>query len=129
MIFFQVEIKDAKSKGRGVFASESIAANQIIETAPVIVMPAADRTYLDKTLLHDYIFEWNPEEINGCCMALGNVPIYNHSYASNAEYIMDYESQTISVLSVRSIGIGEEITINYNGDWNDEKPLWFDVKE
>lgn len=129
MIFFQVEIKYNNLKGRGVFASESIAANQLIETAPVIVMPAEDRAYLDRTLLHDYIFEWNPEEKNECCMALGIVPIYNHSFASNAEYFMDYEAQTISIQSVRPITIGEEITINYNGDWNDEKPLWFDVKE
>lgn len=128
MIFYQIEIKETTEKGRGIFAIENIAAQQTIETAPVIVMSGDERKLLDQTLLHDYIFEWNPEGQKMCCMALGSIPIYNHSYASNAEYFMDYEAQTISVQSVRAIAIGEEITINYNGDWNDETPLWFEVK-
>lgn len=128
MIFCAIEIRQTEGKGRGVFALEDIAAFQTIENAPVIVMNADDRKYLDKTLLHDYIFEWTPDDEQQCIMALGNVPIYNHSYVSNAEYAMDYQAQTITIQSVRRIAVGEEITINYNGDWNDEKPLWFEVK-
>jgi uncharacterized protein len=128
MIFYATEIRQTEGKGRGIFALENIEAFQLIETAPVIVMSAEDRKHLDKTLLHDYIFEWTPNGEQQCIMALGNVPIYNHSYASNAEYAMDYNAQTISIQSVRKIAVGEEITINYNGDWNDEKPLWFEVK-
>lgn len=128
MIFFDIEIRSTESKGRGMFALEAIPAYQIIETALVIVMSAEERKLLDQTLLHDYIFEWTPDGQEQCIMALGNVPIYNHSYASNAEYAMDYENQSISIQSVREIAAGEEITINYNGDWNDEKPLWFEVK-
>lgn len=129
MTFFQLCIQGTAAKGRGIFAAEPVPADETIETAPVIVMTAEDRPHLDRTLLHDYIFEWQPEGMNQCCMALGNIPIYNHSYNSNAEYFMDYENQMISVRSVRPIATGEEITINYNGDWNDETPVWFDVKE
>jgi SET domain-containing protein len=129
MMFFQLEIRTTKNKGRGIFALESIPAFSTIEIAPVIIMSAEDRKQLDKTLLHDYIFEWTPNAEPQCIMALGNVPIYNHSYASNAEYAMDYATETITIHSVRHIAAGEEISINYNGDWNDEKPLWFDVKE
>ena len=78
-------------------------------------------------LLHDYIFEWTPEGKKMCCMALGNVPVYNHSYQSNCEYFMNYEEQTISIKTMRDIAPNEELTINYNGDWNDETPVWFDV--
>lgn len=127
MEFFDIEIRSTANKGRGIFAHENIPAFQIIEIAPVIIMSAADRVFLDKTLLHDYIFEWTPNGISACIMALGNVPIYNHSYTSNAEYAMDYDAKTILIQSVMEIKIGEEITINYNGDWNDPKPLWFDV--
>ncbi|MDI9319195.1 MAG: SET domain-containing protein [Phycisphaerales bacterium] len=129
MIFVAIEIKVTENKGRGMFALEYIPAYQIIETAPVIVMDAEERKLLDKTLLHDYIFEWTPNEKPQCIMALGYVPIYNHSYASNAEYTMDYDAQTISIQSVRPIAVGEEILINYNGDWNNETPLWFEVKD
>ncbi len=117
----------AQGKGRAVFTRERIPANTVIEIAPVITMPKADRELLDKTLLHDYIFEWGKEK-DKCCMALGLIPIYNHSYESNCEYFMDFEDDTIMVKTVRVIENGEELTINYNGDWNDSKEVWFDVK-
>lgn len=111
--------------GRGVFTNAPIAAETVIEIAPVIVMGAADRQKLDETALHDYIFEWG-EEKNECCMALGYVPVYNHSYTSNCEYEMDFEAETITVKTMRPINAGEELFINYNGDWNDAAPVWFD---
>lgn len=114
-------------KGRGVFTRERIPANTVIEIAPVIVMEKANREHLDKTLLHDYIFEWGKEK-DKCCMALGLIPIYNHSYKSNCEYFMDFEDSSIMVKTVGVIENGEELTINYNGDWNDGKKVWFDVK-
>ena len=101
--------------------------DEVIEVAPVIVMSAEDRRLLDKTLLHDYIFEWQPEGADMCCMALGWVPLYNHSYASNCEYFMDYDDNTIAIKTVREIKAGEELTIKYNGDWNDETKVWFET--
>ena len=114
-------------KGRGVFTRERIPANTVVELALVIVMESKDREHLDKTLLHDYIFEWGKEK-DKCAMALGLIPIYNHSYKSNCEYFMDFEDDSIMVKTVRVIENGEELTINYNGDWNDGKKVWFDVK-
>ncbi|MBK8520357.1 MAG: SET domain-containing protein-lysine N-methyltransferase [Chitinophagaceae bacterium] len=120
-------VDDTSGKGREVFTHERIPANTVIEIAPVIVMEFSDREHLDKTLLHDYIFEWGKEK-NKCAMALGLIPIYNHSYKSNCEYFMDFEDSSIMVKTVRVIENGEELTINYNGDWNDGKKVWFDVK-
>lgn len=119
-------IKHTKSKGRGVFTKENIDANTIVEEEPVIVMSAADRVNIDKTLLHDYIFAWG-EKKDLCCVALGFVSMYNHSYESNCEYFMDFEEENIHVKTVKNINAGEELTINYNGDWNDTKKIWFDV--
>lgn len=113
--------------GRGVFTAEDIARDTVIEISPVIVMSRAERKLLDQTLLHDYIFEWGRDR-RECCMALGYVPLYNHSYKSNCEYEMDFEQQLIKVKAVRRIAVGEEVFINYNGDWNDAKPVWFDKK-
>src|SRR3569833_3671305 len=110
-----IYIKDIPGKGRGMFTKKAIRAGAIIETAPVIVMSAEDRKHLDKTLLHDYIFEWQPDGKNMCCMALGRIPIYNHSYRSNCEYFMDYDDETMYIKTVREIKPEEELTINYNG--------------
>ena len=126
MIKNYLYIEKTKSKGRGVFTREKIEADTVIEEAPVIVMNAEDRVNIDKTLLHDYIFAWGKNE-DQCAMALGNVSVYNHSYESNCEYFMDFEKEIIEVKTVRQINPGEELTINYNGDWNDKKKVWFDV--
>ena len=61
-------------------------------------------------------------------MALGYVPVYNHSYKSNCEYEMDFETELIQVKTICTVKAGEELFINYNGSWNDEKPVWFDTK-
>ena len=119
-------IEKIEGKGRGVFTKENIVTGTLIEEAPVIVMSAEDRIQIDKTLLHDYIFAWGNDK-SRCCMALGFVPIYNHSYASNCEYFMDFEEEIIQVKTVRGIQSGEELTINYNGDWNDETKIWFEA--
>lgn len=113
--------------GRGVFTSENIEAGTVVEVSPVIIMNSEERKLLDQTLLHDYIFEWGNDK-KRCCMALGNVPVYNHSYESNCEYEMDYEREEIIIRTVRAIQAGDELFINYNGEWNDPKPLWFDAK-
>jgi SET domain-containing protein len=127
MIFPCLYIKGSAGKGRGVFTDEEIPENTVVEISPVIVMSSEERPWLDKTLLHDYIFEWGAEK-NQCCMAMGYVPVYNHSGSSNCEYEMDYDEEVIRIKSVRTIFPGEELFINYNGEWNDDRPLWFEVK-
>jgi SET domain-containing protein len=127
MILPSLYIASTPSMGRGVFTSESIPKDIVIEVAPVIVMNTSEREMLDQTTLYNYIFEWDPSK-DQCCMALGYVAIYNHSYNSNCEYEMDFENHQISIKTVREIVGGEELFINYNGDWNDAKPLWFDAK-
>ena len=122
-----VYVSKTNGKGRGVFTDAGIKKDTIIEIAPVIVMSKKDRSFLDQTLLHDYIFEWgkNQEE---CCMALGCVSLYNHSYRSNCEYEMNFAKQTILIRTIRPVKSGEELLIHYNGDWNNRKVVWFDTR-
>jgi uncharacterized protein len=119
-----IYVARTSGKGRGVFTNSDLKKNTLLEIAPVIVLSKQDRLLIDQTLLHDYIFEWGDKQ-NQCCMALGYVPLYNHSYRSNCEYEMNYKMQIITVKTVRAIKAGEELFINYNGDWNNKKPVWF----
>jgi uncharacterized protein len=125
MILPNLIVAPAWQKGRGVFTTSDIDQSTVVERSPVIVMSREERVLLDQTLLHDYIFEWGKEPKGGC-MALGYIPLYNHSYRSNCEYEMDYEQQMISVKAIRYIEAGEELFINYNGGWNDDTPVWFE---
>jgi uncharacterized protein len=120
-------INCTSDKGRGVFTKEAIAADTVIEIAPVIVMNSIERVHLDQTLLHDYIFEWGDDR-KLCALALGWVSIYNHSYQSNCEYLMDFEEKGIIIKAVLDISAGDELTINYNGDFNNAKEVWFETK-
>ena len=128
MILPCLYIENTKEMGRGVFTTQDLSTDTVIEVSPVIVMSAEERLHLDKTLLHDYIFEWGKDS-RQCCMALGYVAAYNHSYKSNCEYEMDIEKQTIAVKTIRFVKAGEELFINYNGNWNADKKVWFDNKQ
>lgn len=110
-----------------MFTSEDIDVGTVVEISPVIIMSNKERELLDQTLLHDYIFEWGDKK-DKCCMALGYVPVYNHSYESNCEYEMDFEQELISIKTVRQVKAGEQLFINYNGDWDDPTPVWFEVQ-
>lgn len=121
-----LEIRLTKDRGRGVFATENLEAGMLIEESPVIVLPAKDRLLLDQTLLHDYIFEWGDDR-KQCCMALGYIPIYNHTSPSNCEYEMDFEEHVIRIRTIRAVQAGEELFINYHGEFDDSRPVWFEV--
>jgi SET domain-containing protein len=110
-----------------MYTNAALEAGMVVEIAPVIVMSGEERKLLDQTLLHDYIFEWGGDK-KECCMALGYVPLYNHSYKSNCYYEMDFKKKIVTVKTSRKIKKGEELFINYNGDWNDTTPVWFDAK-
>jgi SET domain-containing protein len=120
-------IDETPSMGRGVFTRKALKAGVLIEVAPVIVMTAQERFLIDQTLLHDYIFEWGDDR-KECCMALGWVAQYNHAYQSNCEYEMYFSQRLIGIKTVRAISAGEELFINYNGEWNSEERVWFHHK-
>ncbi len=125
MILPYLYTKQTNNKGWGVFTENPIDKHTIIEVSPVIVMSAVEKVLLDKTALYNYIFDW---EHNQCCMAMGLISVYNHAYNSNCEYFQEYTSNTIFIKTVRDIEADEELTINYNGDYNNPKKVWFDVK-
>ena len=127
MILPHLFIAPSTNMGRGVFTSSALEKDTVVEIAPVIVMNSEDRKLLDKTLLHDYIFEWGGDK-KECCMALGYIPLYNHSYKSNCYYEMDFKKKIIAIKTARKIKKGEELFINYNGDWNNSAPVWFDAQ-
>lgn len=127
MILPILYLAPSPGRGKGVFTQEAIACNTLVEIAPVIVLSAAERKQLDQTRLHDYIFVWGAQG-DQCAMALGYVPLYNHASPSNCEYEMEWESELIRIRTIRAIEPGEELFINYQGDWNSRTPVWFETK-
>lgn len=107
--------------GRGVIAVLPFNVDQEIERCPVIIASKEDIAYLEKTILNDYIFEWQ----DGCAVALGYGSLYNHSCTPNAAYEHQYDTREFVFYALRAITPGEEITVNYNGVESSSRPLWF----
>jgi SET domain-containing protein len=125
MILPILTIAPSPNRGRGVFATETIRMNTTIEIAPVIVLSKEHRTIIEQTLLYDYIFEWG-EDHKSAAVALGYVSIYNHTVHPNCVYEMDYENETISIMTIKDINAGDELFINYNAEVDQESPVWFE---
>ena len=125
MILPILTIAPSPNRGRGVFATEAIQMNTTIEIAPVIVLTKEHRVLVEQTLLYDYIFEWG-EDHKSAAVALGYVSIYNHSVHPNCVYEMDYENETISIMTIKDINAGDELFINYNAEVDQESPVWFE---
>lgn len=106
--------------GRGVYAVSAIAAGQLIERCPVLLVPAAQRELLDRTSLYDYYFTWAD---GGAAIALGLGSLYNHEDDPCARYRKDFAAAVVDFIADRDIAAGEEITVDYtDGGLN---RLWF----
>jgi hypothetical protein len=94
----------------------------VVETAPIVIVPAAECSALDRTILHDYYFHWDgdPDGDGRGAVALGLVSLCNHSSRPCARVSRNHARQTLDLVAVAAIMPGEEITIDYNC------PLWFE---
>jgi len=117
----RLEIRNHPVKGRGIFAREAISAGALIEAAPAIIVPAEQCPLLDRTILHDYYFNWDgdPDGEGRGAVALGLVALCNHSRRPNARVRRNLAFETLDLLALVPIAAGEEVTIDYNC------PLWF----
>jgi hypothetical protein len=119
-------VGESAGKGLGVFARRKIRKGERIEESPVIVVPASEIEHIEKTVLKDYYFVWGDDEEQAALM-LGPCSLCNHSYRPNAVFTLKPEKLAIEFAALRDIEAGEEITINYNGDPDNQKPIWFEA--
>jgi SET domain-containing protein len=111
-------IRTFKHKGRGLIATEAIAAGATIVTCPVIIYDEADAGRISKTRLGDYNFRFG-ERQNRACIILGVISLCNHAEEPNAEIVCHEAEQMVTLRALTPIVGGEEICIRYR------RPLWF----
>jgi len=121
----RVEVKMRPGRGRGLFAREAIAPGTLIESAPVIILPAEDCPALDQTIIYDYYFHWdgNADGEGRGALGLGLVTLCNHSGLPCARVDRNYARQTLDLVATAPIRPGDEITIDYRCT------LWFKLVE
>lgn len=115
-------------KGRGVVAGCHLRAGEVVDAAPVIVIPAREWQLVAGTVLGRFSFAWD-EGTGSMALALGRASLFNHSYAPNVAAEKRVSTRHIVFAALRDIGTGEELTLNYHGDPDCRDPLGFDVKD
>jgi SET domain-containing protein len=121
----RLEIRNDPLKGRGIFARAPISPGTVIENAPVIVVSSEHCTALDRTILHDYYFNWDGDaggDGTGA-VALGLVSLCNHSRRPCARVRRNVSQNTLDLIALAPIAAGDEVTIDYNC------ALWFEPQD
>ncbi len=121
----RVEVRDSPGRGRGVFAREAIAPGTVIEAAPVIILPAAQCSALDHTVVYDYYFHWDgdPDGHGRGALGLGLVSLCNHSSRPRARVRRNFAQCTLDLVALADIEPDAEITIDYGCE------LWFEPRD
>jgi SET domain-containing protein len=122
----QLYLKIMPGKGRGVFCKKHIKAGSLIETSPLLVLPAQDYPAISHTQLTDYIFQFDKER-RLTALALGFGSLYNHALYPNATYEIDHANRLIRYYASENISDGKEICINYDGSPGSEE--WFKARK
>ncbi len=112
---------------KGVFCNAPIKKGEVIECCPVIIFAESEIEFLKFTNIYNY-YALQSKGHNGI-LPLGFGAIYNHASPSNAEYVFDAEKKTLTITSICNIEADVEITINYNGQFNDNTPVVFSKKD
>ena len=121
-------VRNTPKKGRGVFALRDFEDGKIIESCPIINITPKERKILEKTIFNYYIYPWR-STLSGS-LALGYGSIYNHSFSPNADWKQNFKTKCMVYRAIKPIKKGEEITVNYNGEPDDTKPIdWFEVEK
>ncbi len=144
----KIEVRESSIHGWGIFAKERIDANELIESAPVILFHKDTCEALgygsrrdvsidtsgglridgvhDRHVLMDYPFEWKDKML---AFGLGYSGVYNHSTEGpSALWRPNFEYECIEIYTRRVIDPDEEITIRYVA-YKHCGTLWFTSDE
>lgn len=110
-------------------ATRRLLKDELIERAPVVVIPDDEWSIVETGVLSSFCFQWDGGDEGSAAIALGHSSMCNHSYAPNAYARSRTAAKAIDFIALRDIEEGEEVTINYNGDPDEEAPMSFTVRD
>lgn len=121
----RLKVKTTRRKGRGVFANCRIRKGDIIEVASVIILSRQEEAVLKKMRrIYSFCYNWGSNE-KQTAFVMGCGSFYNHSYFPNTTHYNLPKQRVVAFRALRDIAKGEELTHNYNGDPNSQRPIKF----
>ena len=114
-----VEVKLSDVHFRGVFATQNIAKDQIIEECPIVPLSNRSRYHNDPTIIN-YVYANKNCDCSECknhgfiyYMVLGYGMLYNHEENPNAQWKFDYKEFIARLVALKDIEKLQEIFISY----------------
>lgn len=123
-----LRIVQVPGKGRGILAGTAFGPGEVVDTTPVVVVPARQRSLVETTELGRFCFIWD-DRTGSLAFALGRGSLINHSYDPNVVTEKKVAARLIVFVARRAIEAGEELTINYNGEPSNREPVGFRVHD
>jgi len=111
--------------GRGVFACHELCQGEIVEIAPVVLIPLNTQPF--PVQIRRLVYNWSKTQV---ALALGCGSLYNHSDQPNLTFKRDVENLTIIFSALREIQLRDQLTISYDYTGSGENPReksWFEI--
>lgn len=119
------------NKGRGVFCTEDIAAGEVIETSPIIILDEADAKTVSDTILREYVFsasdlppsaykrEYVTDPKKASILVMGMTSFCNGQYKPNAgvDFVKGHFAAYYQLKARKDIPKGTEISVSYGLAW------------
>lgn len=111
--------------GRGLFTTRPVARGEVLDVAPVLIVPARQRRHLDRTDLGGHYWDWDGD----AAVAMGLISFTNHGRPANARWERDDDALTMTLVADQDLPAGVEVLADYLADADDEDQLWFEPVE
>ncbi len=115
-------VLDSPGAGRGVFAGRDFSIGEVIEVAPVLVIPAAQVASLLATGLRYYVWHWG----SSVAVGLGIISLVNHGTPPNARWSANHATGELTLTAIARLVPGTEILVDYSN--GGERPLSFEPR-
>jgi SET domain-containing protein len=117
----KIYLDNSPVHGWGVFASQNLVQDEIIEVCPIIDMEIPKGE--GNSMLMNYRYNWpqGTSDWDKQVISVGFSLLYNHNDTPNAGWRSNMETNCFEFYALREINKDEEIFIYYGGSeyWND----------
>jgi SET domain-containing protein len=108
----KIYLKDSPLHNLGVFSSQKIKKDEVIDTCPFLSFPQNSKekipVFSNYTFCYPCSVNWHTH-----ALVLGYGSYYNHSEKPNVNWRTNEDNKTFIYFAIRDIEEGEELLINY----------------